>query len=256
MSGSIHAPLLLIGSYPSNSTVHLEYAATEDVSNISINAALQKLGYDVSTQESPALSVLNWFPVRLIRGKEPSMKTTTPPVLREYWEKHTWRATRMFRAAVVFVMGRYGHDTYLRCLKRDSISFEKVFATNDASTLFAILENDAAGRVKRIALFVTHPESYQRWRSTKPTPKLRGIAMRERMWNLASIFTHDGPPRPAFLSSAAIFRQSFIPRFIPVDAFMAFAAGDAAPSVVNSPYYGSSTASSTAYVSSQGVAMN
>jgi hypothetical protein len=70
-SGSLHAPILWIGSYPPNaphSTIHHDFGTTDDVSCASTNDLLHKTVYDVvPTPQLPAMTITDWLPVRIDR---------------------------------------------------------------------------------------------------------------------------------------------------------------------------------------------
>jgi hypothetical protein len=111
---------LAVGTYPTIvplSTVNHEFGITDDVSNVSMNALLYRLGYNVLVPDSPAITVLDFVSIRLSReeiarlnaryiGKRfaPAPLTALSRVLRDYWIAHTWSGIRISTAGFVLVI--------------------------------------------------------------------------------------------------------------------------------------------------------
>jgi hypothetical protein len=92
----------------------------------------------------------------------------------------------------------------------------------------AFLEHNAFGAITRVALCVSQPEGYQRAKAVEVSARLRRLAIRERLYDLVSIYTQNLSLQPAFLSSVQVFRQHTAVRVINLSDFEAFTKGDTA----------------------------
>jgi hypothetical protein len=193
ISESLHAPIFLISTYPTNeplSTLHPEFATTNNVSNVSINAVIQKLCYDVPSLDMPAISPCDFVLIRMSRRKlaqsdseHLGRKTNKsralrglPRVLYDYRVTHTWSGIRMSTAGIVVIGGQDAHQIYIRCLKKHGVAFEAVLSGipgTPSTRASALLKKDIAGRISRIVILLNHTEGYQRQRASDISPTLR-----------------------------------------------------------------------------------
>jgi hypothetical protein len=125
-------------------------------------------------------------------------------------------------------MGFVSRIIYWRYLKKQKGPFEFIFDPNTTKKtqehIWALLEKDKSGAIVRIVLFAYHPESYRRASSfrslVKMTPRDRRFAIRERLYDIASIYTSTEPLRPGALFSMNWFRQLQVGVILPVSLFI------------------------------------
>jgi hypothetical protein len=177
------------------------------------------------------MMLTDWFPVGFTssNGHSHDLFHSIPKVLKEYWQKHTWETVRRSECAVVFLVGGPSWQMYENELKRDGINYERVAAPIDYKTdgpLTYLEKNEEEKRTVRITLVGLHPECFQCTRAFNVTPIQRGLALCERLLDMASIYLNRELCRPVFLSSMAYFEQHHTNHFIRIDAFGAFANRD------------------------------
>jgi hypothetical protein len=104
--GSLQAPVAVLCSYPTldaNSTVQLDFATIDDISNQSISTLYCKLEYNKLNIQPTELVHLNMFPRRLDRkqilGSVTSALSKVPKFLTQYWESHTDTLLKMAAAS-------------------------------------------------------------------------------------------------------------------------------------------------------------
>jgi len=230
--GSLKDPLMMISSYPTadeKSTVHLEYATVNDLSNIGMSQLYVKAGYhDVQTRKTGMLHMVI-FPRRLDRKKVLSSSAgvlnNMPRVLRILWQTFAVHCIQLSKAVVVCVSGHSANQLYRAWLKEQNIAHNIIWAFGIKRTEHKLpiaiqgFTDDTQTRMSRLVLVVYRIEAFTRTRTQRPTDMQRNMVMRERFLDFANVLIHQSAPLQPLLSTGAYLFQTSTGILIPLQAF-------------------------------------
>lgn len=115
--GSRQSRMLIISSYPTreeHSTVHMNFAAANDLSNQSMSHMDSKFGFDREGVYPTSVCLADHFPVRLNRNEMLSHDVFQhiTRILRDYWYNRTNKFFKVSKASIVVLSGRRAQFHY------------------------------------------------------------------------------------------------------------------------------------------------
>ncbi|KAI4680921.1 uncharacterized protein J4E88_005425 [Alternaria novae-zelandiae] len=217
--GSPNDSLMVLSSYPTadvNLTVHLAYGTIDDMSNPSMWLLYSKMGFHVADIREHSMFHVDVFPQRIDRKTVPGGEATLfragtlPTQLRRHWQEYAFKIISCSEAKVLLVVGGIAAKAYMTYIQENEIEHTVLWTFGkkrfEQEIPLAWLQFEA-GKIRRLAFAIPHPEAFSRNRASVLTDIQRKFAFRERIFDYCLVQLFGKIHLPCFLSTTGYAYQ-------------------------------------------------